>query len=244
VEKVERNGNHSSVLVIIAALNEELGIGPSLADLRLVLDGPRYLVIDGNSRDKTVTVAKDLGAEVLFQDGVGKGQAIAQAIKHVNSDEIKYALFTDADYTYPTKCVPEMIRILEEHPEVGMVCGNRFTSSLTLNAMKSFFFVGNRFLAWTQRLLNGVHLADPLTGLRVIRWQILKSWEPKSKGFDIEAEINHRVENKGYQIVEIPIQYRSRVGEKKLKLRDGITILKRICVESLSSHNSATRNQQ
>jgi glycosyltransferase involved in cell wall biosynthesis len=230
---VEKNSIHSSVLVIIAALNEEEGIGPSLAELRLILDDPRYLVVDGNSIDRTVKVAKDMGAEVLFQDGVGKGQAIAQAIKHVKSDVIKYVIFTDADYTYPVKSLPEMIRVLEENPEVGMVCGNRFTHSLTLSAMKSFFFVGNRFLAWTQRILNGVHLADPLTGLRVIRWQILKNWKPKSKGFDIEAEINHRVENKGYKIVEIPIQYRSRLGEKKLKLKHGITILKRILSESL-----------
>ena len=147
---------------------------------------------------------------------------------------MSYVIFTDADYTYPAKSVPEMIRILEDNPEVGMVCGDRFTHSLTLSAMKSFFFVGNRFLAWTQRFINGVHLNDPLTGLRVIRWNILKNWEPKSKGFDIEAEINHRVENKGYKIVEIPIQYRSRVGEKKLKLRDGLTIFRRIVAESLS----------
>lgn len=235
MRKVEKTGSYPSVLVIIAALNEEKGIGPSLAELRLVLDDPRYLVVDGNSVDGTVKVAKDMGAEVLFQDGMGKGQAIAQAIKHVNSDGIKYVVFTDADYTYPVKCVPEMIRILEENPEVGMVCGNRFTHSLTLSAMKSFFFIGNRFLAWTQRLLNGVDLIDPLTGLRVIRWRILKNWEPKSKGFDIEAEINYRVENKGYRIVEIPIQYRSRVGIKKLKLRHGFTILKRILVESVNS---------
>lgn len=234
MKKVEKTGSHPSVLVIIAALNEEKGIGPSLAELRLVLDDPRYLVVDGNSVDRTVKVAKDMGAEVLFQDGMGKGQAIAQAIKHVNSDVIKYVVFTDADYTYPVKCVPEMIRILEENPEVGMVCGNRFNHSLTLSAMKSFFFIGNRFLAWTQRLLNGVHLNDPLTGLRVIRWRILKNWEPKSKSFDIEAEINHRVENKGYKIVEIPIQYRSRMGDKKLKLIHGLTIFKRIVTESLT----------
>jgi len=231
---MEKNGSHPSVLVIIAALNEERGIGPSLAELRLVLGDSRYLVVDGNSVDRTVNVAKDMGAEILFQDGMGKGRAIAQAIKHVNSDVIKYVVFTDADYTYPVKSLPEMIQILEENTEVGMVCGNRFTHSLTLGAMKSFFFVGNRFLAWTQRFLNGVHLSDPLTGLRVIRWKILKSWEPKSKGFDIEAELNHRVENQGYKIVEIPIQYRSRLGEKKLKLQHGLTIFKRIVTESFT----------
>jgi glycosyltransferase involved in cell wall biosynthesis len=233
VEKVEKNSSPPSVLVIIAALNEEKGIGLSLAELRMVLADPRYLVVDGNSVDRTVEFAKEMGAEILFQEGTGKGKAIAQAIKSVDSD-VNYVVFTDADYTYPAKCVPEMIRILEENPEVGMVTGNRFNHALTLSVMKSFFFVGNRFLAWTQRLINGVHLNDPLTGLRVVRWRILKNWEPKSKGFDIEAEINHRVENKGYRIVEIPIQYRSRLGEKKLKLKHGITILKRILAESIS----------
>jgi len=230
---VEKNSSPPSVLVIIAALNEEKGIGLSLAELRMVLADPRYLVVDGNSVDRTVEFAKEMGAEILFQEGTGKGEAIAQAIKHVNSD-VKYVVLTDADYTYPVKCIPEMIQILEENPEVGMVTGNRFNHSLRLSAMKSFFFVGNRILAWTQCLLNGVHLNDPLTGLRVVRWSILKKWEPKSKGFDIEAEMNHRVENKGYRIVEIPIQYRSRVGEKKLKLRHGLTILRRIVSESLS----------
>ena len=229
---MKKNSSPPSVLVIIAALNEEKGIGLSLAELQMVLDDPRYLVVDGNSVDRTVEFAKEMGAEILFQEGTGKGEAIAHAIKSVDSD-VNYVIFTDADYTYPAKSVPEMIRILEENPEVGMVTGNRFTHSLTLSAMKSLFFVGNRILAWTQRLLNGVHLNDPLTGLRVLRWNILKNWEPKSKGFDIEAEINHRVENKGYRTVEIPIQYRSRVGEKKLKLRHGITIFKRIVTESL-----------
>lgn len=230
---MEKNNSQWSVLVIIAALNEEKGIVHSLAELKLVLDGSRYLVIDGNSVDRTVEFAKEGGAEILFQNGSGKGGAIAQAIKSVNSD-VKYVVFTDADFTYPTKCVPEMIRILESNPNIGMVTGNRFNHSLKSSAMKSFFFIGNRILSWAHRLLNGVNLNDPLSGLRVIRWQILKNWEPKSKGFDIEVEMNHRVENKGYSILEIPIQYRNRVGEKKLKLRHGFTIFRRILVESLS----------
>jgi len=233
VKKVEKNGSPASVLVIIAALNEEEGIGPSLAEVREVLEDPRYLVVDGNSVDRTVEVAKEMGAEVLFQEGSGKGWAIAQAIRLVDSD-VKYVVFIDADFTYPAGYLPEMIRILEENPEVGMVTGNRFNHSFTLKSMNNLFFIGNRFLALAHRLLNGVNLSDPLTGLRVVRWRILKNWKPKSKGFDVEAEMNYLVERQGYKIVEIPIQYRNRLGEKKLKLRHGFTILKRILAESLS----------
>ena len=75
-------------------------------------------------------------------------------------------------------------------------------------------------------------MIDPLTGLRVIRWDIIKKWRPKSKGFDIEVELNHFIEKQGYNIIEIPIGLRPRLGEKKLNILDGLTILKRIIIET------------
>jgi len=228
---VEKASSPPSVLAIIAALNEEEGIGLTLAELRKVLVDARFLVVDGNSTDRTVEIAKDMKCEVLFQEGSGKGQAIAQAIRHVDSDA-KYVIFIDADYTYPAEYLAEMIRILEENPHVGMVCGNRFNAHFHLSAMHNVLYTGNRMLAFLHNLLNGVQMRDPLTGLRVVRWEILKDWKPKSKGFDLEVELNHYVERKGYGIVEIPIYYRARLGEKKLKIKHGFTILKRILLES------------
>jgi dolichol-phosphate mannosyltransferase len=228
-EKAERR----SVLAIVAALNEEEGIGLTIAELRQYLEKPWVLVVDGWSRDKTVKIAKDMYADVIFQGGTGKGNAIAEAIRHVSMD-VDYVVFTDADYTYPAEYLPKMIRILEENPNVGMVCGNRFNEHFHLKAMHNMFYIGNRLLAFTHNLLNGVNLRDPLTGLRVVRWEILKNWKPKSQSFDVEVELNHYVEKKGFSIVEIPIYYRPRLGEKKLKFRHGFTILRRILAENLS----------
>ncbi len=87
-------------------------------------------------------------------------------------------------------------------------------------------------LAFAHNLLNGVDLEDPLTGLRVVRADILRNWIIKSKGFDIEVELNHQVDKQGFKILEIPIEYRKRLGEKKLKMKHGATILKRIIYES------------
>lgn len=141
-------------------------------------------------------------------------------------------MLTDADYTYPAKYVPRMIEILEKHPKVGMVCGNRFNHHLEVTAMRNTFYLGNRLLACAHSLLNGVDMRDPLTGLRVIRWDVLKNWVPKSKDFDIEVELNHLVERKGYGIKEIDISYRPRLGQKKLQLKHGVVILKRMLLES------------
>jgi len=223
--------SRSEVLAIIAALNEEEGIRPTLEELRQSLRNPRILVVDGKSTDRTVEVAEGLGAEVIQQEGKGKGDAIAKAISHVDS-KVEYVVFTDADYTYPATFIPKMIRILEENPKIGMVCGNRFNSHFQMEKMNNLFYMGNRLLAFTHNMLNGVAMRDPLTGLRVVRWKILKDWAPKSKGFDIEVELNHHVERKGYGIMEIDIPYRRRLGEKKLKLKHGLTIAKRIMLET------------
>jgi dolichol-phosphate mannosyltransferase len=220
-----------SMQVIIAALNEEEGIGLTITELTKTLKYPRILVVDGKSTDRTVETAKNLGADVVFQDGLGKGDALAKGLNHSDLTA-DYVVITDADYTYPAEYVPLMIRILEENPDVGMVCGNRFNNSYPLNEMHDILYFGNRMIAFIHNLLNGVSLKDPLTGLRVVRAGILRDWKVKSKGFDVEVELNHHVERKGFRIEEIPILYRARLGEKKLGIKHGSEILRRIILET------------
>src|SRR5208283_4747471 len=136
VGKVEVQGAPSTQ-VIIAALNEEEGIGPTIVELKANLASSRVLVVDGRSTDRTVEIAKNMGADVVFQDGLGKGDAIAKAIKHSDLT-VDYVVITDADYTYPAEHVPEMIQILEKNPDVGMVCGNRFSGYLDLKGLNGF----------------------------------------------------------------------------------------------------------
>ena len=226
----KHNPCFSSTQVIVAALNEEAGIGLTIAELKDNLDSSHIIVVDGHSSDRTVKIAKNLGVDVAFQDGVGKGDAIVKALELIDVDT-DYIVLTDADFTYPAMHVPEMIKILEQNPDVGMVCGNRFNSQLDNKALINRFYLGNKLLAFSHNILNGIDLHDPLTGLRVIRAEILKNLKLKSNGFDIEVELNSIVQKKGFKTVEVPIQYRQRMGEKKLRMKHGATILKRIMTE-------------
>src|SRR5674476_1128115 len=219
--------------VFIAALNEEEGVGATISELSENINANRILLIDGHSYDRTVDVAKGCGAEIFFQDGKGKGDALAKAVQYMDADA-EYVVITDADFTYPAEYVPEMVQILENKPQVGMVCGNRFSKQTEGSAFQGRFTFGNKLLAFAHSFLNGINLKDPLTGLRVIRADILRKWVIKSKGFDIEVELNHQVGKQGFETIEVPIGYRERLGEKKLKMRHGATILKRILFESLN----------
>lgn len=223
----------SQILVLIVALNEEHGIGPTIKDLKRFSADSDFLVLDGRSVDKTVEIAKKFGVTVKQQLGYGKGDAIAQGIR--SSDFFgDYVVMIDADFTYSAKFIPEMVKILEKNSKVGMVCGNRFNDKYSPIGMNKMFFIGNRILAFIHNLLNRVRLNDPLSGLRVVRWDLIRNWTPQSSGFDIEVELNHFIEKRGYEIVEVPISLRPRLGKKKLNVFDGLKILKRIIMESIS----------
>jgi glycosyltransferase involved in cell wall biosynthesis len=219
--------------VLIAALNEEQGIGPTISEFSKTME-TRFLVVDGKSTDRTAEIAKFCGADVLIQDGFGKGDAIMKGLRHLHP-KTEYVVFTDADYTYPADYVPRMLKVLQENPSVGMVCGNRFSGEVEDDAFFGSFSFGNRLLALLHALINGVFLKDPLTGLRVVRAEILRRWTVRSKGFDVEVELNREVDRQGFVSVEVPIHYRARIGQKKLRVKDGITILRRILLESIYS---------
>ena len=224
--------NRFSAEIVIAALNEAPGIGLTIAEMKDTLGEIPVLVVDGRSNDRTVEIAKNMGAQVFYQDGIGKGNAFAKALAHIDRT-VDYIILTDADYTYPARYIPAMIKIMEENPLVGMVCGNRLNEHVDKEALFTIFHTGNKLLAFVHKMLNGVPLQDPLTGLRVIRTEALQGWFVKSQGFDIEVELNNLVERRGYRIKEIPICYRARLGEKKLKVIHGITILKRILLQTV-----------
>ena len=101
----------SNTTVLIAAIEEETGIKPTLIELQKTLKDSKFLVADGGSKDRTVTIAKDLGATTFIQKGTGKGNAIRQGLKRVDA-ESSYVIFIDADYTYPALKLKDMISIL------------------------------------------------------------------------------------------------------------------------------------
>ncbi len=222
----------SNTIVLLPTYEEPEGVELVINEIKELFD-PFILVIDRPTGDSTSANAKKLGVTVLTQESRGKGAAIKDALEYLESIGLnhKYVIMIDADYTYPAIYIPEMIEILESYRNIGMVTGRRPEAR-----KMDIYHLGNRLLRYAHRLLNGINIHDPFTGLRVIPFDIIKDWEPKSRGFDIECEINHYINKvKGLKIVEIPIEYRIRIGEKKLSVKHGATILKRMILMTVSS---------
>ena len=158
--QIQKPQNTYSAQLVIAALNEEQGIGLTIAEIKDTLGEIPTLVVDGHSTDKTVERSKNMGATVITQSGKGKGDAIAKAIENLDPI-IDYVILTDADYTYPAENIPDMIKVLDENPNVGMVCGNRLNGKVDTKVLFRIFHLGNKLLAYAHKTLNDVTLEDP-----------------------------------------------------------------------------------
>ncbi len=92
------------VTVLIPCHNEEVGIGKVVKSIpvdylrRMGLKTEIY-VIDNNSTDKTVQVAKEAGANVIYERNKGKGNAMLLGFRKFPKDS-DYVVMMDGDNTY------------------------------------------------------------------------------------------------------------------------------------------------
>ncbi len=228
-EKMPVSSRNDDSVMVIPAYNEALGVGSVIDDLRRDFT-QKILVVTRPSTDGTEEAARQHGAEVIQQPGRGKGDAIRAALQYISQHypSVLVVGLIDADCTYATAQLPLMRSVLMSHPSIGMVVGAR--STFRNNGVRSLSYaLGNHTLARLHSWLNSVSMRDPLSGLRLIRVEALYRWTPRAAGFDIECEINHHVQNDaGLEVAEIPVEYRQRVGRKKLGIVHGFRILARI----------------
>lgn len=218
-------GNGSSVTVLLPALNEEDGIGEVIDTLpRKRIEnagyGLRILVVDGNSKDRTIEIAKEKGAEVVLQDGKGKGFGVRAGFTSVDTD---YLIMMDADGTYPSENIPEFLEHLSNGADVVM--GSRLLGSIAEGSMTDLNRAGNRLLSFMATTLYGMRTTDLCTGMWGFTREAIDALELNSSGFEIESEMYAQSVKAGLSIHEIPICYSTREGETKLgSLRCGLRI--------------------
>lgn len=206
------------VTVVVPTFNEEKGIGGVVSSFKKL--GFDVLVVDGGSKDRTREIAEKNGAKVILQTGKGKGNAVSDAFKILDSDVI---VLIDGDGSYPAEEVHKLLEPIE-NGIADHVIGNRFYS-YEKGAFTRLNLIGNKILNFFFRFAYGVSLNDILSGYRAIRKEVYKNIEIKKSGFEVEVELTVETLAKGFKVAEVPISYRKREGKTKLKpIRDGFRI--------------------
>jgi len=203
----------SEVTVVVPTFNEEKAIGLVLDEL-FEVGCKNVLVVDGYSGDATVKLAESRGVRVVQQNGRGKTGALKTAMDYVKTP---YMLVMDGDYTY---CAKDIERFLNNGDRYVHVVGVRERA-----AMGWVHRFGNWVITRTFNLLMSADLSDACSGMYLLKTDVARELELRSKGFRTEVEVVAQTAMDG-GVTEVPISYRPRIGRRKLSTwRHGFEIL-------------------
>lgn len=224
------------VIVVIPTLDEETGIGFVLDSLEHALHSYNYdvLIVDGHSSDRTVKIAEDKGASVIFQRRKGYGDALRTGFIYADDNfKADIVVMIDADGTYDPSDIPSLLQVVLEN-KADMVIGNRF-DKMDGDAMPLTNIVGNRILSLVGRILLQLDVSDTQCGLRAIRSDLGRKIKTEDDGMPFAVELLARAKKAGARISEVPVSYHPRRGVSKLsRFEDGFSIFRKILAEALS----------
>jgi glycosyltransferase involved in cell wall biosynthesis len=203
------------------------------------------ILVDGNSTDDTVAVARSLRPDVVVvrQTGRGKGNALACGFSAATSDII---VMIDADASMDPCEIPAMVETVAEC-SATYAKGSRHIEPGGSDDLTAMRRLGNRLLLALVNCIYRTHYTDLCYGL-IAFWrrdlEVLgfeggfqasggELRRHESMGFEVETLLNVRAAKVGLRVVEVPSYERARLyGTSNLRVvRDGLRVLRTIVVE-------------
>jgi glycosyltransferase involved in cell wall biosynthesis len=240
------------VSLVIPALNEARNLPHVFA--QLPRDLYEVVLVDGNSHDDTVEVAKFLwpGIRIIRQNRRGKGNALACGFAACRGDII---VMLDADGSTDPAEITRFVAALVAGADFAK--GSRFVAGGGSSDLTSLRRAGNRLLGAVVNAIYGTSYTDlcygynafwsgclPLLGLDP--GEALDGDEERrlwGDGFEVETLINIRIAKAGLQVTEVASFERNRLhGVSNLNaFSDGLRVLRTIAIERWGSSLGAAR---
>lgn len=223
---LEWSANSEAIAVLIPCYNEEITIAQVIGRFRDHLPDAEIYVCDNNSSDKTAERATQAGAKVFYEKRQGKGYAMQSMFRKVDAD---IYVMVDGDGTYPAEVINTLIGPIRRG-EADMVIGSRLHET----ANSDFRFtnrLGNLLFRFLLNRIFGVRLTDLLSGYRVFGRRLVRGLPLFGGGFETEAEMTIKALERGFSIVEVPVNLSHRPSGSHSKIRvvqDGLVILSTI----------------
>ncbi len=199
------------VIVVMPAYNAEKTLEKTYRDIPKDVVH-EVLVVDDDSHDRTVAIAKSLGLPVFVHPqnlGYGGNQktCYTQALK-AGGDVI---VMVHPDYQYDATLIPELIApILDRRFEIMLGSRIRTRTEALAGGMPSYKYFGNRLLTLLENLILGLNLSEYHTGFRAYKKEVLEKlpFNKFSDDFVFDQEILIFAHAAGFKIGEIPVPVR------------------------------------
>ena len=204
-----------TVSVVFPAYNEEPYIRAAIEDFLIPGVVDEVVVVDNNSRDRTAAVASATRARVVSETRQGYGFALRRGLQEAAGDIV---ILAEPDGTFIGR---DVLKLLAYADDFDMVCGTRTTRELVWDQanMGWFLRIGNWSVAkMIQFLYGGPSLSDCGCTLRLAHRGALDRIRADLSvgGSHFLPEMVILGLKRQLKIIEIPVNYRGRVGESKI----------------------------
>jgi glycosyltransferase involved in cell wall biosynthesis len=203
------------VSVVFPAYNEEAGIAAAVTDFGSLEAVDEVLVVDNNSRDRTSAEAERAGARVVKESRQGYGNALRRGLAEAQGE---YVVLAEPDGTFMAK---DVLKLLAYADDFDLVLGTRTTRELIWHGANMGWQLrwGNWAVAkLLQVLFDGPSLSDCGCTLRLVRHSAAERMLPRFTvgGSHFLPEMVCLALLQGQRLVEVPVNYRHRVGQSKI----------------------------
>ena len=200
--------------VIIPAYNEESSIGKVIKDIPAIVD--EIIVVNNNSTDNTAAVAQTAGATVLTETKAGYGYACLKGMEYVAYKIIKpdIIVFLDGDYSdYPEELEKLIAPIIQN--DIDFVIGARIKKLRAPGSMTVQQIFGNWLATFLMKIIYSSKFTD-LGPFRAIKYDKLLQLQMTDKTYGWTVEMQLKAIKQKMSYIEIPLQYRNRIGLSKI----------------------------
>jgi glycosyltransferase involved in cell wall biosynthesis len=207
--------NGKRVSVIFPAYNERENIVNAIMDFYATGVVDEIIVVDNNSTDGTAEEVQKTPARLVKETRQGFGYALMRGLREATGD---YIIMAEPDGTFVGK---DVFKLLAYADDFDMVCGTRTTKELIWARANMGLFLrwGNLFVAKLLEILyNGPSFSDCGCTMRLIRREALYKFIDRLTvgGSHFLPEMVILALKAGLKIIEIPVNYRPRVGVSKI----------------------------
>ncbi|MCD9592885.1 glycosyltransferase family 2 protein [Streptomyces solisilvae] len=216
------------VSVVIPAMNEAANLPYVFKTLPDWIH--EVVLVDGNSTDDTIRVARELWPEVKVvpQSGKGKGDALIAGFAACTGEIV---VMIDADGSADGSEIVSYVSALVSGADFAK--GSRFANGGGTDDMTTIRRLGNRALTSIVNRKFGARYTDLCYGYNAFWRHCLDEIALDCAGFEVETLMNIRVVKAGLRVQEIPSHEYERIhGVSNLRaVRDGLRVLKVILRE-------------
>ena len=198
-------------LIIIPAYNENVSICNTVNEIKKNVPEFDYVVINDCSTDDTGKICESEGFNVVnLPINLGIGGAVQTGYKYALEHGYECAVQVDGDGQHDPCFLRQMAEELEKG-DANMVIGSRFITREGFQSSNVRRF-GIKYFSTLIKLVTGVKITDPTSGLRMIDREIIKIYAQDYPKDYPEPESIVTVLKKRKKVKEIPVIMRERNG--------------------------------